>query len=53
MGFLEITICNQVLFPGDKVIMENDNDKYIITHLFKDYTVIISKRGKYNIFYTT
>ena len=28
-------ICNQVLFPGDKVILEKQKDNYIITNLLK------------------
>lgn len=33
-------ICNQILFPGDKVVMENDNDTYVITHLVSRTTLL-------------
>lgn len=28
-------VCNQVLFPGDKVVLNEDKDNYVITNLVK------------------
>ena len=34
------TICNKVLFPGDKVILENKNNNYIIKNLIKRSSIL-------------
>lgn len=38
-------VCNQVLFPGDKVVVEKDNANYIITNLLKR-TSLLSRTKK-------
>ena len=34
------SVCNKILFPGDKVEIEKINDKYIINHLLKRTSVL-------------
>ena len=33
-------VCNQVVFPGDKVVVEKNNDTYIINHLLKRSSIL-------------
>jgi len=38
-------VCNQVLFPGDKVVINQENDKYTITNLIRR-TSLLSRMKK-------
>ena len=33
-------VCNQVVFPGDKVVVEKNNDTYVINHLLKRRSIL-------------